>query len=145
MKPFRFSLDHVLSWRRTRLALEESRLERARAELRAFLAAREQVVQVRTQAQARVGLAPSVYGSDLANVETVRQWSLVEARRLSECAAQAQRGIDALERALVEARRRVRLLERLRERRSAAWKAEAERELEELAGESAIAQWRRLG
>ena len=43
----------------------------------------------------------------------------------------------------MEAERKVRLVERLKERRYKSWTDEANRQLEELAGESAIAGWRR--
>jgi len=44
---------------------------------------------------------------------------------------------------VLEAQRRVRLLERLRERRFSEWEAELNRELEALAAESYLARWKR--
>ena len=44
---------------------------------------------------------------------------------------------------MLEARRRCRLLERLKERRLADWTAERNRQLEEVASESFLARWRR--
>jgi|SRR5579883_413779 len=143
MKSFRFSLNNVLTWRKTQLSLQEARLEGLRGELRAHIAAEEQVVRTRTEAQADVARSASVNGSDLANLESLRQWSLRESRRLTELAIQTKRAVDTQDQAVVEARRRVRMLERLRDRRHATWKIEAERELDELAAESAIARWRR--
>ena len=46
------------------------------------------------------------------------------------------------ETAMLEARRRCRLLERLKERRLAEWTRERDRELEEVASESFLARWR---
>jgi hypothetical protein len=43
----------------------------------------------------------------------------------------------------MSADRDVRLVERLKERRHEAWKAEQEKQIDETAGESAVAQWRR--
>jgi hypothetical protein len=43
----------------------------------------------------------------------------------------------------LEARRRCRLLERLRERRWTEWQLARDRELEELASDSYLAQWNR--
>jgi len=45
---------------------------------------------------------------------------------------------------VAEARRGVKLVERLKERKYDAWKTEAAHEIDELAAESAIAQWRRV-
>ena len=46
---------------------------------------------------------------------------------------------------MLEARRRYRLLERLRDRRWEEWRAAASRELENFASESYLAQWTRRG
>jgi hypothetical protein len=43
----------------------------------------------------------------------------------------------------MEARRRCRLLEKLKERRRAEWEKARDRELEELASESFLARWNR--
>ena len=48
------------------------------------------------------------------------------------------------QRAVVEARRRVRLMEQLEERRFRAWQADAGREQENLAAELYLARWKRL-
>ena len=44
---------------------------------------------------------------------------------------------------MLEARRRCRLLERLKERRLAEWTTARDRELDELASESYLAKWNR--
>ena len=44
---------------------------------------------------------------------------------------------------MLEARRRCRLLERLKERRLAEWTAERDQELEEMAAETYLARWSR--
>jgi hypothetical protein len=125
------------------LTLEEARLERSRTELRGILQSRCAVLQLRDDAQAAASQALSVWGSDLATVERVRESSIGEERRLADRAAGVQRVVQDQERTLIEARRRVRLLERLRERRGVSWRADFDKELDELAAESAIAQWRR--
>jgi hypothetical protein len=44
---------------------------------------------------------------------------------------------------MLEARRRFRLLERLKDRRMAEWKQAGDREIEEVAAESYLARWSR--
>ncbi len=58
---------------------------------------------------------------------------------------ECQKELAAQQAALVEARRRCRLLERLKERRATEWRSAADRELEELASDSYLAQWARRG
>jgi hypothetical protein len=144
MKSFRFSLDRVLAWRRTQSTLAESKLERLRADLRAIRQEEGEVGRRQSQVEFETVRSVSVFGADLGALESVRRWARSEIRRLQAAAASLEPAIAAQEREVVEARRRVMLLERLRERRHAGWKAEFERELAELAGESALAQWRRV-
>ena len=54
-----------------------------------------------------------------------------------------QKAIEGQKRAVAEAARNVKMLERLRVRRHSEWQAELDHELELLTGEWAVAQWRR--
>jgi hypothetical protein len=54
---------------------------------------------------------------------------------------ECQRELAARQAGLLEARRRCRLLERLRERRWTEWQQARDRELEELASDSYLARW----
>jgi flagellar export protein FliJ len=143
MPAFHFRLERVLTWRRTELRIAEAQLERLQGELRAIEAAAEAVPRRLEAAQNSVTQSGSVRGSDLASIETFRQWSLREGRRLAACAVEARKAIAKQTDAVVLARRGVKLVERLKERRRDAWKADADHELEAMAGEFAVSQWRR--
>lgn len=143
MSPFRFRLERALGWRRTELSREETRLEHLEAELHSVGMAVMTVRERRSGAQHAVADAAVVHGSDLASLEVFRMWALSEEARLARRGAELRKDIAQQKLAVTQARSRVRLLERLRERRHDEWKEEAGRELEALAGESAIAQWRR--
>jgi hypothetical protein len=65
-----------------------------------------------------------------------------EAEIALERAAQVRK-LAAQEAAMLEARRRCRLLERLKERRGGEWRMAENREVDELASESYIARWNR--
>jgi len=71
----------------------------------------------------------------------VRQEQGRLAAKRSECARMAA----AQQASMLEARPRLRLLERLKERRLAEWTAACDREMEEVASESYLAQWGRPG
>jgi hypothetical protein len=144
MKAFHFPLDRVLRWRETKLKLEEARLEGLKAALRSAQQARDDLPRSRSAAQLAVGQAPVVLGRDLAELERFHVWTVCEERRLATRMTELQRAIEEQIRTVTEARRHVRLVERLKARRYESWKAEATRETENLAGESAISQWRRL-
>ncbi len=143
MIAFHFRLERALAWRNTELIREEARLEQLQAELRSIEVAATNVRQRRAEAQSAVARAPVVVGSELATLEWVRVWAVAEDARLSRQAAISRQGIAQQKQSVAVARRHVRLLERLKERRHAEWKIQADRELDDLASEAAIMQWRR--
>ena len=143
MPACRFSLQRALTWRETQLSLEETRLERLHADLRALLQAVQGVREEWQTAHAAVRQAPSVSGAAVAELDMFRLWARREEERLAARTQETQTAIDTQQCVVAEARRKVRLLERLREHRHTAWRAGEDRQIEELAGESAIAQWRR--
>lgn len=144
MKSFRFRLEHVLSWRGTQLSLAEARVEFLTGSLRATDEAIVAVVAGRASAQVTLGPAAMVSGADLGVLEASRVWAIREEKRLTARITELQQSLEVQNRCVVEARRGVKLVERLKERKYEGWKAEADREIDELAAESAIAQWRRL-
>jgi hypothetical protein len=143
MKTFHFPLERALEWRRTQLDVEEAKfkletaalaeLDRLRAELEAS--------GIKTELQVREW--DPVMGRDLAALGDFRlRVQAREAEIALERAAQVRK-LAAQEAAMLEARRRCRLLERLKERRGGEWRMAENREVDELASESYIARWNR--
>jgi len=143
MTSFRFPLQKVLDWRRTELELAEARfkqqaaalagLDRERAELEA--------AGIRTEIQVREWRPVS--GGDLTALGgfrlQIRKRGQDMAARRVECAKE----LAARQNAMLEARRRLRLLERLKERRLAEWRVAETRELDEQAAVAYLARWSR--
>lgn len=144
MKSFQFRLERVLSWSGTQLSLAEAKAEQLAGGLRATGEARAEVVERRAAAQAIVGRAAVVKGADLGALEASTVWAIREEKRLAARMVDLQQSIDVQNRCVADARRGMKLVERLKERKYEDWKAEADHEIEDLAAESAIAQWRRL-
>lgn len=143
MTTFRFRLDKVLAWRRMQLELAEiefrreagilAELDRVSAELEAN--------GIRTESEVREW--SSLSGCDLLALNGFR---LYVGRRAKELAAQRTeqaRKLAEREQVMLEARRRCRLLERLRERRLAEWQSASGKELEQVASESYLARFAR--
>ncbi len=143
MSNFRFALARVLSWRETELSLEEARLECLRSELRALKDQLEELMSNEAKELELIQFARSLRGGDLAGIARTRTWVAQEKQRLQLQIADCIKRIELQTATLMEARRKVRLLERFRERRRAAWLHEENRVLEELAAESALGKWRR--
>jgi len=143
MKTFRFNLERVLALRRTQLELEDARLRQCVAAMAAVDRARAELGAAAAAADLDVRRSATIAGADLAALgefhRHVRsQEQLLEARR-----AERAREAAAQETVMLEARRRCRLLERLREKRLAEWQAESDRELDQVAAESYLARWGR--
>ena len=143
MKAFHFSLQRALEWRNSRLSMEEAKLERLRGAVRELHRALEQLSARRLASGHLVNRAGAVQGSEFGALEAFCQWVKREEQATLQRIRQASAAVAAQQDVVVRARRDARLLERLKARRQAAWKKEEEHEMENLAGEFAIGQWRR--
>ncbi|MGA7236386.1 MAG: hypothetical protein WBY44_11945 [Bryobacteraceae bacterium] len=143
MRAFRFPLQKALELRARQLELEEVKFQRAAAALATVDRERELLLSARTEAEALVRGAAPIPGEDLAALGAFRRHTETEQKRIAQRRAQSEKALEDQRGVMLEARRRHRLLERLKERRHAEWSAAAAKELEEIAAESYLAQWRR--
>lgn len=141
MKAFHFSLERALDWRRTELEQAESRFKRQAAELAEIdrLRAESEAADLRAEIEVR-GWSP-VAGEDLAALGAYRTGMRRHREQLQTRRVECERRVAERQKEMMEARRRVRLLERLKERRLGEWRAAFDRELEQQAAESYLAQW----
>lgn len=143
MKSFDFPLERVRQYRDKQAQIEESKLERLYAGRRSLELRREQLDRHRAETEKSILSAQSVDAMQLAAlghwssfVETQNQ---LIGKQLAQCEAQI-----ALQRVkVIETRRQFQLLDKLKEKRLNSWKAECDRELEQQASESYLAQWSR--
>jgi hypothetical protein len=143
MKAFHFRLDRVLEWRRKHLDAEEEKARQRAAALDAVERERAELEAASISAEVEVRRRDGVTGADLAALDEFRRRARDDGRRLESRRAACVRELAAQQAAMLEARRRCRLLERLKERRWSEWKAESDRELDEAAAESYLARWGR--
>lgn len=135
MKRFQFPLERVRRWRLEQLNIEELKLQQARAERQALADAKQQVRDQLASSRREVLAQRSMPGLELEYLdsfglhvhERVRAFEIREHQ--SEATVVEQRG------RVLEARRQFELLERLREKALAKWKAAGDKEQETLAGE----------
>lgn len=140
MTAFRFPLEKVLEWRCTALAAEEAKFKQQAAIVAGVERARAALEAAGAGAESAVREWGEVSGRDLAALDDFRRHIRNRQAQVAAARAQAQKELDARQAAMLEARRRVRLLERLKERRLAEWKVAFDRELEQIAGESHLAR-----
>jgi flagellar biosynthesis chaperone FliJ len=142
MRRFRFRLDSVLGWRVIELELEETKLERLFAE-RHSISAELLQIEDRRRAAAAVIAAKTLDGQQLSALDEHRRYLAREVERLLGKRSDCEKRILAQQQRVIEAERRLRLLERLKERRLGEWTHDFNRELEELASEAFLAKWAR--
>src|ERR1700722_19609089 len=143
MAHFQFSLEKVLRWRGVELTAEEAKLK---AMLQVQLHLQTQLADVsaeRSKLISSLGSMPDLRGDDLRTLTAcglrLRRTAETLAQRLLQCG----RELTKQRRKYSEAKRRVRLLEELKDRRLQEWKYEDAARLEELASESFLANWNR--
>jgi hypothetical protein len=141
VKKFHFPLECALAWRRRQCEDEERRLECTLAALHAIEGRRRALAASRQEAQASIRghTAPAV--PELWSLSQYLSCALRQERVLEADRASQVRAVDAQRRRVLEARRRVRLLERLKEDRLAEWNRDFNRELENLAAEAYLTRW----
>ena len=143
MSGFRFSLEKALDLRRLQLELEESKFRQQAAALLGLDRMRDQIRASRANAEAQVRAGGSALGLDLAALGAFRLHVQSKEKELAQRRAEGEKRLEERRNAMLEARRRCRLLERLRERRKGEWDTAFNRELEAVAAESFLAQWNR--
>ena len=141
MTTFRFRLEKVLEWRRGQLEAEEARFRECAAALAEVDRARAELQAAAVQAEFEVRRWAPVSGADLAALADFRRRVRANENELLRRRAECARLLAEQQNAMLEARRRCRALERLKERRLADWKSATEREIEALAAESHLATW----
>jgi flagellar export protein FliJ len=143
MTGFRFTLEKALELRRLQLQLEETKFQRQTAALVELDRIREGMLASRAHAEAQVREGGSTLGIDLAALGAFRRHIQGKEKALAQRRAEEEKKLEQCRAAMLEARRRCKLLERLKERRKAEWEAAFSRELEQVAAESFLAQWNR--
>lgn len=141
MKSFQFPLQKVLEWRQNQLEREEVKFKQHLEEVAALDRARESLEAAGLCAEVQVREWRPVAGRDVGALGGFRTHVQAQEQAIAGRRAQRQTALEKQQAAMLEARRRCRLLERLRERRRTEWQTAGNRELEDLAAESFLSGW----
>jgi hypothetical protein len=142
MRRFQFRLESVLGWRGVELEIEEGRLEQLFTERRGW-DDQALALEARRRESAQLITAKTLDGQQLAAFTHHRRYLEREAARIAAQRAECEKRIAAQQQRVVEAERKVRLLERLKERRLAEWTLDFNRQTEALASERFLSKWMR--
>jgi len=141
VQPFRFRLERVLRWRRAELELAQFQMKRLSAEMDAVERDRAQAAAARAAAPGELARIRPLDGAALAAHASYLEGLARRQGELAQRRRELEKRIAEQHARLLEARRRVRVLEQFRARSLAEWQAAADRELEQLAAESHLARW----
>src|SRR5690349_2246185 len=133
MKRFEFRLERVVAWREEQMAVEEAQLHQLQAES-ASLDARRLALDAEQAAAARALVrAATMTAEDLYREDGSRRYAARERERIAAQKTETERRIVDQRKRVLEARKKVELLNRLRAKRQASWIVEFDRELEQQA------------
>lgn len=143
MQRFRFRLDRVLEWRRKEYRVEETRLAAAVAQVLVTEGKIERLRTERASIERDLLVRTAIPATDFLNLGRYRLRADKEGIGLAE--ERRQRLLATAERRarVQQAQQRVKLLEKMRERRLEEHTAAANLELESLAAEAYLARWSR--
>jgi flagellar export protein FliJ len=143
MAQFRFSLEKVLRWRSVELTGEEAKLKalvQQQLHLQTLLA---EVSAERSKLISSLGTMPDLRGDDLRTLTACGLRLRRNAENLAQQLLRCGRELAKQRKKYSEAKRRVRLLEELKDRRLQEWKYQEAALLDEIASESFLAGWNR--
>jgi hypothetical protein len=143
MKAFHFPLEKVLDWRRIQLELEEVRHKQHVAALAALDRRRAEVEASSIRAEIEVRGWNPIAAGDLTALGNFRLCVKSQESEIARRRFEAAQKLADQQKLMLDARRRCRLLERLKDRRLTEWTASRDHEVEEIAAESYLARWNR--
>src|SRR5689334_1105860 len=140
MKAFEFRLERILEFRKEQAELERGRLQQILQQIQRLETEVDGLAVRSSEERDRVIAGEGLTGHDLASLSNYkrhvqrRSTELLRAQQVLAAQSQRQRVI------VMESERKVRLLEKLKDRQLNSWQSACDRELEELAADSYLAR-----
>jgi len=148
VRRFDFRLEQVRRWRELQRDQEEARLQALLAEFRRLETAGDDLAHAAALAEQSVRPTPDApLGpmQELQALDSYRAHVRREFMRLANLRSRLDARINTQRRALLEAERKLEVLDTLRQERLAEWKKELDKEQEELVAELVVARWAQAG
>jgi flagellar export protein FliJ len=143
LKRFHFSLSEVLGFRRRQLEMEEAQLEALHSERRMLESEASRLEEEAARTRRSLMVTGSVESQDLVASDLYLRHLSAQKKRHAAGVADWQARASRQQQAIIAARLRVRLIEKLEERQLRKWKAAVDREQENLSSELYLARWKR--
>ena len=144
MKRFQFPVEKVRLWRDQQAQMEELKLQQLHAELHRFITQQQDLQNEANRAELAVKQGGPIAADELARLDDFKRYVRACTRKLDEQRRQLEAKIVLQQQALVEARRKVELLNRLKELAFSKWISTRDKEQEELSSELFLAKRKNL-
>jgi hypothetical protein len=141
--PFRFRLAKVLEWYERQYQIETSRLRHLAERATSAHLELAQHRESRIANENQILTLEALDGNDLRAKQSYREQSMLEESRLIRFCQDADKDVEIQRSATMSAQRKVRLVEKLRERKREEFNYLAGRDLEEIAADSWLAGFAR--
>jgi hypothetical protein len=136
MQRFVFPLEQVRAWNATKLQIEEAAIEAVLDRLRKAEASYASVCEQRSEFEQQTLQKASIESTELLRIGQFRDFVVAEGRRLQAARVEFSKQIAARRSRIVELKRKIELLDRLKQRQQASWTAEETKELQSSADEA---------
>ncbi len=141
MKRFAFRLERLLQWRRKEFEQEQERLRSLQTEWQSLADACRQVADDQALALQQASRLAVLTAEEIRLLEQWRLYAVREIRRLETCMAEIQVRIEDQKARLLEAHRRMRRLEKLRESQLEEWKTAGAKAEQASVEELVVSRW----
>jgi flagellar export protein FliJ len=143
MKSFQFPLQRVLDWRAIQLRAEEEKLAALQHRFTSLAQKENALMAAQSKSERDVLGQPSIGGAQLKALAAFRLRIQSDRAAIRAHRAQCEAQIAEQRKRLLKARKDLRVLEKLKEKRRKTWQHLSDREVEDTAAENYISQWAR--
>jgi flagellar FliJ protein len=140
MKAFEFRLQRIADFRRQQADVAKSRLQMLLSEMQRLEDERRSLEEQRQEARTSVTGQSDAKGEDFVALASFQEYLGRQLKELAQKQTDLAAKIEKQRDVVVEAERKVKLLDRLKERKFQEWRAASDRELDDLAADSHLAR-----
>lgn len=141
MKKFNFPLEKLRMWKQKQLEAEVVRLGQYQAEQESLRLKRLAMLREEELVLHAVRELPEPSPEGMQAADDFRQWCLREGGRLNADEREAGRRVSMQREVVLEARRGVEALEKLKETKQRQWRDTVDKETEEMVADLVVARW----
>ena len=144
MKRFQFPVERVRLWRHEQAEMEELKLQQLNAELLRLTTQQQDLQNEAARSEEALRQGGPIVADELARLDDFKQYVRAHSKTLDEQRRQNEAKTVEQRKVLIEAKRKAKLLNQLKEKALSTWSSAHNKEQEELSAELFLAKRKRL-